>query len=292
MLDSVKTRLLELQDSRYRYILAAGLSAYKTVKTRELTIIRKDGDGDWRHRAGRLVIASPKLHMKDVHAIVDEVADLWMHGYTPRPGDVVFDVGAGIGEDSLAFSRLVGSEGRVVAIEAHPRTYRCLAKTVRASHLSNVLPLDCALFSSDGHITISDGPAHVENTVLDPTETGVRITSRSIDSLVRELRLTRIDLLKMNIEGAEVAALEGMRDSVSLVRHVAISCHDFVADRGGPAAMRTKARVIELLKERGFTLAQSRAESPYPWVRDYVYARGAAEGEPPGFEQAYLSASA
>ena len=56
-----------------------------------------------------------------------EARDLLVYGYTPQPGDAVIAVGAGIGRETLLFSQLVGDRGRVVALEAHPRTYLRLA---------------------------------------------------------------------------------------------------------------------------------------------------------------------
>jgi FkbM family methyltransferase len=207
-----------------------------------------------------------------MRAIVRDGTDFWMHAYTPAPGDIVFDIGAGIGEDTLAFSQRVHPGGKVVAIEAHPRTLRCLQKTVLDSRLTNVLALGCALYSADREITISDVSRHLDNTVVNRDGSGLRVTARSIDSLVKELRLPKIDLLKMNIEGAEVAALEGMQDSAAQVHNVVISCHDFVADKGGPAAMRTKSRVMELLLQKGFRILPFRSTSPLSYCRDYVYA--------------------
>jgi FkbM family methyltransferase len=54
-------------------------------------------------------------------------------------------VGAGIGIESILYSRAVGANGRVIAIEAHPRTYACLVKTCEYSSLTNVTPLNIAL---------------------------------------------------------------------------------------------------------------------------------------------------
>ena len=48
--------------------------------------------------------------------------------YQPKPGDTVVDVGAGMGDDTLVFSRMVGPSGRVFSFEAHPDTFRCLQK--------------------------------------------------------------------------------------------------------------------------------------------------------------------
>jgi hypothetical protein len=54
-------------------------------------------------------------------------------------------------------------------------------------------------------------------------------------------------------------------------QHVCISCHDFLADDGGPEDLRTKAFVRDFLIERGFRVIP-RDDAPDPWTRDYVYA--------------------
>ena len=54
----------------------------------------------------------------DVYAA--DTNDYWLQHYRPQEGDVIVDVGAGRGEDTVTFSRAVGQTGRVIAIEAHP----------------------------------------------------------------------------------------------------------------------------------------------------------------------------
>ena len=93
---------------------------------------------------------------------------------------------------------------------------------------------------------------------------------RRLDGIAAELGVERVDLLKLNIEGAERDALAGMPDLIERTRHVCISCHDFLADRGGSDELRTKAFVRQFLLERGFTLT-NRDNAPDPWTRDYVY---------------------
>src|SRR4030095_12023579 len=62
-------------------------------------------------------------------------------GFQPTRGDVIVDVGAGVGEETLPFSRAVGDEGTVFCIEAHPRTFRCLQKLIHYNRLHNVIPV-------------------------------------------------------------------------------------------------------------------------------------------------------
>jgi hypothetical protein len=75
----------------------------------------------------------------------------------------------------------------------------------------------------------------------------------------------------MNIEGAERQAIQGIGAVLANTQHVCISCHDFLADDGGPEDLRTKAFVRDFLIERGFRVIP-RDDAPDPWTRDYVYA--------------------
>ncbi|MDX6414216.1 MAG: hypothetical protein QOH23_1626 [Gaiellaceae bacterium] len=197
--------------------------------------------------------------------------DMFLYEYTPRAGDVVFDVGAGVGAEMLLFSRLVGPSGRVVSVEAHPRTYGRLADLRKANGLRNVTPLQLAVSDTDGTVAISDLDQHLRNAVLETHVDGIEVPARRIDTLADELDINRIDLLKMNIEGAERQAIQGMGTVLGNTRHVCISCHDFLADDGGPEELRTKAFVRDFLIERGF-LVTTRDDAPDPWTRDYVYA--------------------
>jgi FkbM family methyltransferase len=200
-----------------------------------------------------------------------QAREMFLYEYTPRPGDVVFDIGAGIGAEMLLFSRLVGLSGRVVSVEAHPRTYRRLIDLCKVNELGNVTPLQVAVSDTDGAIVISDLEHHLHNTVLEPEGSGIEVTVCRIDTLAGELGVQRIDLLKMNIEGAERQAIQGMGAVLANTRHLCISCHDFLADDGGPEELRTKAFVREFLIERGFRVT-TRDDAPDPWTRDYVYA--------------------
>ena len=251
-----------------RWLLAPAVSLRVTaIYRRPCLVYWRDGVWIHHYRGARIPHAAPgRAAPPDVFTA--EARDLFLHGYTPHPGDVVFDVGAGIGAETLVFSRLVGPSGRVISLEAHPRTYERLVRLCRANALSNVTPLQIAAADRDGELTISDGDSHLRNTVLGSGGTAVR--ARRLDALTRDLGIERIDLLKMNIEGAERPALEGLAGGIERVRHVCISCHDFLADAGGSQDMRTKAFVSDFLRAHGFRTS-TRADAAQPWTRDYVY---------------------
>jgi FkbM family methyltransferase len=233
-----------------------------------------DHEGRWVNQQPGVTFVSPDIYTAHYRQVEARVLDSWCHLYTPKEGDTIVDVGAGIGEEAAVFSRLVGPSGRVIAIEAHPRTFACLEGMVARSEMSNVVAVQCAIADQDCVLRISNGALHVANSILD-ARGGFEITARSLDSLMAELQVTRIDLLKMNIEGAERAAMEGMAAVAPLVGHVAIECHDFVTDAGGGEQFRTMQFVMDAVRNFGFEV--HRREAAAPWLRHTVYGRRAAE---------------
>src|SRR5271154_2216517 len=80
--------------------------------------------GIWIHQTCSGYFAYHQPFVRLNMSRMDELAKInFLWGYTPGVGDVVIDVGAGVGEEALTFSRAVGKHGRVICIEAHPRTY-------------------------------------------------------------------------------------------------------------------------------------------------------------------------
>ena len=115
---------------------------------------------------------------------------------------------------------------------------------------------------------MSDSDQYLQNRMVG--NEGITVPAKRIDTIAAELGLEQIDLLKMNIEGAERAALLGTGQMLTATRHVCISCHDFLAEAGGPDELRTKAFVTRFLSEHGFEVT-TRDNAPEPWTRDYVY---------------------
>jgi len=92
----------------------------------------------------------------------------------------------------------------------------------------------------------------------------------TLDYIFQSLELPQVDFLKMNIEGAERLALSGMGAMVQKTKNICISCHDFLANEGGPNELRTKADVIAFLKQNGFVVSLRESDGRCN-VRDYVY---------------------
>ncbi|WP_294173667.1 FkbM family methyltransferase [uncultured Sphingomonas sp.] len=224
-----------------------------------------DADGDWVNRQAACTFVSPTPFAQRYGYVRDKIVDEWLFDYRLRPEDVVFDVGAGLGEEAVVFADMAA---RVYSVEAHPDTFRCLRKTVAQSGRSNVVPLQLALADRDGELRISSGDSHLANSVIEGGSGRVTVPAKSLESLCRELGVGRIDFLKMNIEGAERLAIRGF--GAVEIRHLAISCHDFIP---GPET-RTRAEVEAFLREAGYEV-RGRPDHPRPWTRHTLYARRA-----------------
>jgi FkbM family methyltransferase len=249
-----------------RRVLALLASAYLSATCRKPILVRRH-ENVWAYRWRGAVLPHPTLGSA-VHP--EQALRVLAPGYVPQPGDVVLDVGAGVGDTALLFSRLVGPNGKVVAIEAHPETHRWLVRLCRLNSLENIVPLQVATADQEGELLISSQEPST-NTVLGASaEKGLAVRARRLDAIAADLGLERVDLLKMNIEGAERAALLGMPELIRRTRHVCISCHNFLADAGGREEMRTRSFVEGFLSAHGFTIARTKPKKG--WRGSYVYA--------------------
>jgi FkbM family methyltransferase len=131
-----------------------------------------------------------------------------------RNGDMVVDVGANIGYFSLLFSRCVGTEGRVYSFEPVPKLASALLKNANLNQFEQITLSNLALSDHDGHACFYVGPE--DNSGL----SSLRQPRGSSDTL--DVKLERFDqifnldqdiaLVKIDVEGAELAVLRGMND--------------------------------------------------------------------------------
>jgi FkbM family methyltransferase len=133
-------------------------------------------------------------------------------------GDVVMDLGANIGYFSLIASKRVGLNGHIYSFEASPKIYESLYKNCSLSINKNISPLNFAVTDKEGVLKF--------NLPLNPQEQGsgslssndmgdIEVAGINIDKFVEKEKLTKLDFIKMDIEGAEVKALLGMKATIS-----------------------------------------------------------------------------
>jgi FkbM family methyltransferase len=115
-----------------------------------------------------------------------------------RPGDVVLDVGANIGDLTLPMSQMVGPQGRVYAFESHPETFNVLCGNLALNAVENVLPLRLFVAMSEAAETSS---AQWGSTAY------VGETWKPQFVAIDALDLDRCALIKVDVDGHELEVL-------------------------------------------------------------------------------------
>ncbi len=126
-----------------------------------------------------------------------------------EPGMTVFDVGANLGTYALLAARRVGPSGRLHAFEPGPATADRLRGNVRLNGLSNVVVNQAAVSDRAGVITLYLQDDSDCNTLTAGAGTPVQVPALTLDDYVGTHNLGQVDVLKMDVEGAEVTALRG-----------------------------------------------------------------------------------
>lgn len=255
-----------LNRSGLRFILAASAATIATFRVGKLCKVSHEGE--WVQRFPSCTLVEPRLTLWTPKEVERHTSGLFMYQYLPRAGDTIVDVGAGTGWETLFFSRSVGMSGHVISIEAHPKVFRCLSKMRAENRLENVTLLQTAVADQEGEVRLTDSSEHEANSIIGVVS-GIRVPCTTLDYVFRSLKLSQVDFLKMNIEGAERLALSGMGEMARKIKNVCIACHDFLADEGGPNELRTKADVIAFLKQNGFVVSLRESEGDF--LRNYVY---------------------
>lgn len=160
-----------------------------------------------------------------------------------HPGEVFWDVGANAGYHTLMAARVVGPAGQVVAVEADPVTAEILRDEIGINEFTNTEVLQAAASNSDGVVVFARRANNLQSSIAAFAPDGARFEVQAIrlESLLATRR--RPQVMKMDIEGAEVLALPGamglfqgqQRPILLLSVHgdrAAAFCREFLRDRG------------------------------------------------------------
>lgn len=140
-----------------------------------------------------------------------------------RPGDVVVDVGANWGVHTLLLSWLVGPEGRVVAVEPFPLAFAELQWHLQANGCSNVKTVPIALGDVEGEAPFVAGDSASTGRLLtggSPATIAkdLTVSVRTLDSVVEEMGIGHLKLVKIDVEGAEGKVLSGATKAIQRFR--------------------------------------------------------------------------
>lgn len=145
------------------------------------------------------------------------------------PGGTFVDVGANIGVHSVLGALRVGNTGHVLALEGSPITHSVLVQNLAGTGCPGAIAVNMAAWNRSGpiqfrHLTTIIGGSHITLTGKEsPWEAqGFTVLGAPLDHLVSLAGLNRVDLIKVDVEGAEYQVLDGARETLKQNRPVLI----------------------------------------------------------------------
>ncbi|WP_235921925.1 FkbM family methyltransferase [Flavobacterium phycosphaerae] len=140
--------------------------------------------------------------------------DYYQHFYKVKTNDIVVDAGANCGHLSMLFSKLVGPNGKVFAIEPDKFNIQKIKNNIDLNNdlPENILIEDILFWNKNGEIDFYEAGTVGSSAIWIPdAQHCVKKQSVTIDDWVESHKLERLDFIKMDIEGAEIEALEGCK---------------------------------------------------------------------------------
>ena len=192
--------------------------AAREIKRRS-TLLKEDSRGyhEWATPQGNYWVA--KMTDDALWILLgQQQRDIYDEGEAAvKPGDVVLDCGAHVG----VFTRTALKRGAwiVVAIEPAPENLECLRRNFSNEiRMGRVIVYPKGVWAKDDFLPMhmnrnSAGDSFVLN--LDPGQQSIMLPLTTIDQIVSELGLPRVDFIKMDIKGAEVQALQGAKHTLA-----------------------------------------------------------------------------
>ena len=153
--------------------------------------------------------------------------------FDPRAGDVVLDIGANLGRYTVIAAKKVLNQGKVISIEANPTIFNLLVKNIKLNELTNVVPLNYAVFSEKTKIkffvntelrnnqygTVNPDIGNFENKGL---EQYVYVDADTVDSILSEnhINFHEVKWMKVDVEGAEFDVIKGSKELLTNAKNL------------------------------------------------------------------------
>ncbi len=148
-----------------------------------------------------------------------EIMQGYFGKYNFKKADIIIDCGAYVGCFTIIASKLVGSHGKVIALEPDATSYRKLLANIELNKLTNVSAINKGVFDIVGKkkffARTSRGSSFIFTNDHLPSKDVNVIT---IDSLSKELKLDKLDFVKMDVEGAELFVLRGSKQTLKKLK--------------------------------------------------------------------------
>lgn len=146
-----------------------------------------------------------------------------LRGFFQIQDGVFVDVGAHVGKYTVMVGRRLGSKGKVVAIEPNPANFQALLRNIAINNLKNVMALSMACGASSSkthlyrHIDMSGYSTHYNF-----GKGNIEVECRPLDTILENLGIDEVRLMKIDVEGAEMEVLAGAERTLTQARNCTV----------------------------------------------------------------------
>jgi FkbM family methyltransferase len=136
--------------------------------------------------------------------------------HTFKKGDIAIDAGANVGIFTVKAAKTVGERGKVIAIEPAKDILKFLKENIEINHLKNVMIIPKGLWDKKAkkRLYLSDTPGSHSLIYKEHFNNFSEIEVDNLDNLLKSLKLKKVNFIKMDIEGAEIKALKGAKETL------------------------------------------------------------------------------
>lgn len=143
-----------------------------------------------------------------------------------KPGGTFVDVGGNKGDFALLAARIAGTTGKVLCIEPEPTNFNWIERSVKLNRYSNVQLHNLALSDQEGEAVLHLGSKSGFHTLLtgapERNHGSVKVRTRTLDRLLRDSKVDSVNVLKIDVEGAELQVLLGAAETIKNNPHIVL----------------------------------------------------------------------
>ncbi len=171
--------------------------------------------------------------------------------------DVIFDVGANIGDTVLHFAKMLNNTGKVYGFEPVPALFERLKKNVALNNFTNIVINNIALSDKKADLFFNlpaaqnSGGIFLSNTATDNTK---KVLAVSMDDFCFENKIEKLNVIKIDVEGFELKVLQGATETLKKFKpKMFIEVNDFHLHRAGGSAKE----LVQLLQSFNYTITEA-----------------------------------
>jgi FkbM family methyltransferase len=201
--------------------------------------------------------------IKDLPGWSDSQKDELITLFKVEKGESFLDVGAYMGFGDVRMSREIGTNGRIVAVEADEKARSLLELNLSANNISNVTIIPAAVSDHDGFETFYRTERQANSLISDvvSSDNSCQVETLSIDSILRRTSMPSVNRISLTINGAEVEAIDGMQSTVENNKFLRISAAGWYRRNG----QRISTIIAPKLRAYGLQVAVGRDGGVLAW---------------------------